>query len=96
MGRDVSFQLDPAGGADILQNMIKPTIDQAGQAIADRARAMAKSQTSDVPTITVTTKVGIIKRGERAIATIKADGSSAHSNYIGHMAITKARDAGRL
>lgn len=96
MGRDVTFQLDPAGGAEILQNMVKPTIDKAGQAIAARARAMANSQTSNAPTITVTTKVGVIKRGQRAIATIEADGNNAHSNYIGHQAIAKARDAGRL
>lgn len=95
MVKDVSFQLDPAGGAEVLQNMMQPTIKQAGEAIAARAKSMAQSQTSNPPNITVSTKVGIIKRGQRAIATIKSDGNDAHSNYIGHKALAKARDAGR-
>jgi hypothetical protein len=96
MSSDVSFYLDPSGGADILQNMMMPTIKQAGEAIAARAQAMASSQSSDPPTITVTTAVGTIKRGERAIATIRSVGHDAHSNYIGHMALAKSKDAGRV
>ncbi len=95
MAKDVTFQLDPAGGAEVLQNMMKPTIERAGEAIAQRARSMAKSQTSNPPTISVSTRVGTIRRGQRAIATIKAEGNDAHENYIGHKVLAKARDAGR-
>lgn len=56
---------------------------------------MAASQSSNPPDITVTTGVGVIKRGQRAIATIRATGSDAHANYIGHQALAKAKDAGR-
>lgn len=57
---------------------------------------MASSQSSDPPTIEVTSTVGTIRRGTRAISTIRAAGNDAHSNYIGHMALAKARDAGRV
>lgn len=95
MVRDITFQLDPAGGAEILQNMMLPTIKQAGDAIAARAQSMAQSQSSNPPSITVSTKVGTIKRGQRAIATIQASGIDAHSNYIGHTVLAKSKDAGR-
>lgn len=95
MVKDVTFQLDPVGGAEILQNMMMPTIRQAGEAIAARANSMAQSQTSRPPEISVSTTVGVIKRGQRAIATIKADAVDPHSLYIGRMALVKSKDAGR-
>lgn len=57
---------------------------------------MASSMTSNPPTITVSLKVGTIKRGLRAIATISAEGNDPHSNYVGHLALAKGRDAGRV
>lgn len=96
MAKDVSFSLDPQGGADILQKMAASTVKQSAEAIAARARSMAQSQTSNPPDITVETKVGVIKRGTRAIATIRASGDDAHANYIGHMALAKSKDAGRV
>lgn len=95
MSRDVSFSLDTQAASVILTDMVAPVIKQKGQAIASRARSMAASQTSNPPDITVTTGVGVIKRGQRAIATIRANGSDAHANYIGHQALAKAKDAGR-
>lgn len=95
MSKDVSFSLDAQAASVILTTMVAPVIQQKGLAIASRARSMASSQTSRPPDITVTTGVGVIKRGQRAIATITAKGSDAHSNYIGHMALAKAKDAGR-
>lgn len=95
MSKDVSFSLDPGGGADILQRMAATTVKQRADAIAGRARSMASSMTSNPPEITVTQGVGIIRRGNRAIATIRAVADDDHAGYIGHMALAKARDAGR-
>lgn len=96
MAKDVSFSLDPSGGEQILAKMAMPLVKQSAEAIAARARGMAASMSSNPPSITVTTKVGTIRRGVRAIATIKAEGNNSHSNYIGHVALTKSRDAGRV
>jgi predicted pyridoxine 5'-phosphate oxidase superfamily flavin-nucleotide-binding protein len=96
MSRDVSFQLDTAAAEVILTDMVAPLIKQSGEAIAARAQSMAASMSTDPPNITVSTNVGTIKRGRRAIATITATGKDAHQNYIGHMALLKARDAGRV
>jgi len=96
MASDVTFQLDPKGGEDVLQAMAMPVVKQAAEAIAQRATSMASSMSSDPPTIEVTTAVGRIKRGERAIGTISAVGIDAHTNYIGHQALIKAKDAGRV
>lgn len=96
MSRDVSFQLDVEAASVILTEMAMPLIKQSGEAIAARAQSMAASMSSDPPQITVSTNVGTVKRGRRAIATVTATGRDAHQNYIGHMALTKARDAGRV
>lgn len=94
--RDVTFSLDTAAAESILTEMVAPLIKQSGEAIAARATSMAAAMSSDPPIITVTTNVGTIKRGRRAIATITARGKDAHQNYIGHLALVKARDAGRV
>lgn len=97
MSKDVSFQLDTKGGQDVLTKMAAPVIKQAADAIAARARGMAGSMSSSPPNITVTTQFGTIRRGTRAIATIRADGGGdAHKQYIGNVALAKARDAGRV
>lgn len=95
MSKDVSFSLDPSGGKQILESMVAPTVSAKANAIASRARGIAGSMSSDPPEISVTTAVGTIKRGTRAIATIRAVGSDAHENYIGHLALAKSKDAGR-
>lgn len=97
MSADVSFQLDPKGGQDVLTQMAMPVVKQAAEAIAARANGMASSMSSDPPEITVSTKFGTIKRGVRAIATIKADGGGdTHKGYIGTTALAKSKDAGRV
>lgn len=96
MSSDVSFSLDTEAASAILTDMVAPLIKQSGEAIAARAQSMANSMSKDPPIITVTTSVGTVKRGRRAIATITATGKDAHQNYIGHMALIKARDAGRV
>lgn len=96
MSKDVSFAMDTTGGQEILTMLAMPTIKAAGAAIAARANSMAQSQTSRPPNITMTTQVGTIRRGIRAIAKITSEGHDAHSNYIGAMALAKAKDAGRV
>lgn len=96
MSKDVSFSLDASGGADILQNMAMPIVKRSADAIAARARSMASSISDNPPDISVTSQVGTIRRGVRAIATVKAEGSDPHQNYIGHVALIKAKDAGRI
>lgn len=92
---DTSFALDPKGGEEILQGMMMPTVKEKADAIAARAQSMAGSMSKKPPTIAVTTKIGTIKRGVRAIATISAEGRNAQQNYIGHYVLARAKDAGR-
>ena len=96
MSKDASFQLDPSGGEEILQRMVEPTIRRAAEAIAARANSMAGSLTSSPPEITVSNEIGIIRRGTRAISTVKAIGRTKHAQYIGRVVLTKSRDAGRV
>lgn len=96
MSKDVTFSLDIQAAESILTDMVMPIIKQSGEAIAARARSMASSISSDPPEITLNTAVGTVKRGQRAIATIRATGKDAHQNYIGHLVLAKAKDAGRV
>lgn len=96
MSKDVSFSLDTVAAGEILTSMVAPTIKRSADAIAARARSMAASMTSNPPEITVTESVGVVRRGTRAIATIRASGRDAHANYIGHQVLVKAKDAGRV
>lgn len=95
MSKDVSFAMDTKGGEEILQSMMMPVVKQKADAIAARAQSMAGSMSKTPPNISVTTKIGTIKRGVRAIATISAEGRNAHQNYIGHYVLARAKDAGR-
>lgn len=98
MSQDVSFQLDVDAANIILTDMVAPVVKQSADAIADRARSMAGSISSNPPEITVTETIGVNPggKGRRAIARITASGSDAHSNYVGHVALAKAKDAGRV
>lgn len=96
MSKDVSFTLDIAAASVILTDMVAPVIKQSGEAIAARARSIAGSLSSDPPEITVTTSVTTVKRGARAVSTIRAAGKDAHQNYIGAIALSKSKDAGRV
>lgn len=96
MSRDVSFSLDAQAASVILTDMVAPLIQQSGNAIAARANSIAGSMSSDPPSITVDHSVGVVKRGRRAIATVTVHGKNAHQNYIGRVALLKARDAGRV
>ncbi len=95
MGRNVTFQLDLKGGAEILQRMAAPIVKKSADAIASRAQSNASSMTSKPPTIKVFSSVGVIKRGSRAIAIVRADGSS-RDVYIAAQSIRKAKDAGKV
>lgn len=97
MSKDVSFSLDIGGGQQILTQMVAPVIKQSAEAIAARARSMAGSISSDPPEITVTTTTQASKRGgSRAVGLVTAKGKDAHQNYVGAVALAKAKDAGRV
>lgn len=96
MSKDVSFYLDPSGGKDILEKMAAGVVKQSATAIAGRARSMAASISSKPPSITVESTVGTIRRGTRAISTVRSTGPNARANYVGYTALTKAKDAGRV
>lgn len=95
MSKDVSFFLDTLAAEEILTRMSMPVVKAKADAIAARATSMAGSMSKDPPTISVSTRIGTVKRGVRAIATISAEGKDAHQNYIGHYVLARAKDAGR-
>lgn len=95
MSKDVSFFLDTLAAEEILTKMAMPVVKRKADAIAARANSMAGSMSKDPPNITVSTRIGTVKRGVRAIATITAEGKDAHQNYIGHYVLARAKDAGR-
>lgn len=95
MSKDVSFYLDTLAAQEILTKMAMPVVKQKADAIAARASSMAGSMSKDPPNISVSTRIGTVKRGVRAIATITAEGKDAHQNYIGHYVLARAKDAGR-
>lgn len=90
-----TFQLDLTGGAAVLQVMAAPEVRKSANAISQRAGSMASSMSSNPPNIRVSTEVGVIKRGLRAIATVSG-GGDARQTYIAHEAIKKAVDAGKV
>lgn len=96
MRTNASFQLDIQGAQELLTDMVMPLVKSSADAIASRAGGMAGSISSRPPTFTVSTRVGTIRRGVRAIATVTANGPDAHAEYVGHTALTKSIDAGRV
>ncbi len=97
MSKNIAFVLDiDAAGLEILQRMAQPTIKQSGLAILVRAGSIALSMTSDPPTFTIKDEVGIIKKGTRAFTTISAPFVDNREEYIAHVALAKAKDAGRI
>ncbi len=97
MTKKVSFVLDiDAAGEAILQRMAKPTIRRSGLAILARAGSVALSMTSDPPTFTIKDEVGVIKKGTRAFTTISAPFEDNRQEYVAHVALAKAKDAGRI
>lgn len=95
---DTSFQLDiTEAGKQILQDMAADVVQQSGEAIKQRASSMASSLSKNAPTFEISSRVGTIKRGERAITTITAtETPDQHQQYIAHLALVKAIDAGRV
>lgn len=95
MSKDVAFSLDTKGGQDILTMMAMPEVKRRGQAILQRAQSMAQSMSKNPPQMAMTTEVGTIKKGVRAIAKISAEGKNKHQTYIAHYVLSRAKDAGR-
>jgi hypothetical protein len=97
MAKNTTFQLDiTSAGLEILQSMAMQPVDKAASAIANRAQSMASSMSGENITFGTGSRVGVIKTGKRAIATVAAvDADDKHRSYIAHTALVKALDAGR-
>jgi len=96
MSSDITFVLDTKEAEQLLTTMSLSLARSSAEAMAGRARSIASTMSGEPPEITVESAVGIIKRGNRAVATIRAVGQNAHQNYIGHVALAKSKDAGKL
>lgn len=96
MAKEITFQLDIKGAEAVLTDMAQPLVQKSAQAISHRADGIAAATSSKAPAFSVTTEVGTIKRGRRAIATVKADFNNPRESYIVHNALVKAKDAGRV
>jgi hypothetical protein len=98
MAKKTTFQLDiTAAGQAILQNMAMGVVQQSAQAILARADGIAQAQSAKAPGFTTTSRVGVIRRGSRAIVTITANATAnAHLAYVARQALVKAKDAGRV
>lgn len=97
--KKTTFQLDiDAAGLEILQRMAQPTIKHSGAAILARAASMASSMSSDPPTFTIEDAVGISPgaKSARAYTLVTAPYEDKRQEYVAHMALAKARDAGRV
>lgn len=96
MAKDVSFWLNPAGGAYVLQLDTQKVLVEAANKIANRATYMSKTVSSNPPQFKVTNKVGVIRRGERRIAYVYADATNKHQTYIAKSVLPKSTDAGKV
>lgn len=97
MANKTTFSLDIGGaGEEILQSMAAAPAKAAAQAMAARASGMVATMTDDPPSFEVFSSVGVIKHGQRAIATIKANTNNARQRYVAREALLKSKDAGRL
>lgn len=94
--KDVRFSLDIEAAAVVIGSMSMPLIRKSANAIGARAQSMAGSISSNPPEISISTEIGTIKRGKRAIGTIKANFDNPRESYIAHTALRKAKDAGRV
>ena len=92
----VTLQLDTDAAAVIIGQMSMPLITQSARAMGARAQSMAGSVSRRPPEFRVTTAIGTIKRGRRAIGTIQANYDNARESYIAHTTLRKAKDAGRI
>jgi hypothetical protein len=98
MSNKVTFQLDTSSaGRLILQNLAVDIVDKAANAIASRAQSMASNMTTEGITFGTNSRIGRIKVGERAIATVAPiDANDRHRAYLAYIALLKAKDAGRV
>lgn len=96
MGKDITFVLDTQSASSVLTDIAMPKIKQSTNAIAARANNIASSMSGGPPGFEVKTKVGIIRRGQRAIGTVSAPILNTRQSYIAHTALAKSRDAGRI
>ena len=94
--KEVTFQLDTQAANQILTGLAMATVSRSTNAIAQRAQSMAGSISSTPPEFTVTTQVGTIRKGKRAIGRVAAHYKDARQRYVASTALAKAKDAGRV
>lgn len=97
MAKDTTFQLDiTEAGLEILQDMAMSAVDQSASAIASRAQSISDGMGSGI-IFGVNSKVGVIKRGSRAIAIVAAAGvENTRDAYVSYISLLKGRDAGNV
>lgn len=101
MSRDVRFSMNTGagGGQDIIRQMAMPLVQKSAEAIASRATRVSAGMSTNPPTFRVKTYVGLPNRigGTRAVAEIYGENvQNEHQNYVGHAAVQKSKDAGRV
>lgn len=96
MAKDTTFVLDiTAAGETILQQLAAPLVKSSAEAIASRAGSMARKVSKESYAFEVTSAVGTIVKGKRAIATVTTSTDNPHQEYVARSVLAKARDAGR-
>lgn len=93
---DVSFSLDTNNANKILTEMASSLVNQSAAAVAQRAQSMISSTTTQPLKVNVSTGVGTIRRGVRAIGKVSINTANKHQAYIANMVLRKAKDAGRV
>ena len=93
---DVSFSLDTNNANKILTEMASGIVNQSAVAVAQRAQSMISSTTTQPLKVNVSTGVGTIRRGVRAIGKVSINTANKHQAYIANMVLRKAKDAGRV
>lgn len=96
MNKDVSFVLDTKAAAKIIGDMAMPIVTNSATAISERAQRMASSISSEPLKFNVSTSIGTIRRGQRAIGKISVLTANKHQSYIANTVLKKAKDAGRI
>nr|DAF81897.1 MAG TPA: hypothetical protein [Caudoviricetes sp.] len=93
---DVSFSLDTNAANAILTEMASGLVNQSAVAVAQRAQSMISSVSTEPLKVNVSTGVGTIRRGTRAIGKVSINTANKHQAYIANTVLRKAKDAGRV
>lgn len=93
---EFTFVLDTEKANKILTEMSSNLVNQSANAVAQRAQGMISSISSQPLKVNVSTNVGIIRRGTRAIGKVSINTANKHQAYVANTVLRKAKDAGRV